>query len=86
MTDYLGEGFLLLLLPTKLVVGRPYLRGSPRRLEHSMGFSLPGPVLGLWLPLVSWDQEDQTLHGSHQVLPRWLSQATRSSGEASTVR
>ena len=72
---YLGDELLpLLLLPTNLhagtspcmdwkVVGRPHLRGSPRRLRHGVGFNLPLVVLRLWLPLVSWDQEDLTLPG-----------------------
>ena len=79
---YLCEDLLLLLLlPTNLhagtspcvdwkVVGRPHLRGSPRRLRHCVDLSLLLLVLGLWLPLISWDQDDQTLHGSDQVLHR----------------
>ena len=59
---YLGEDLLLLLLlPTNphagtspcvvwKVIGRPHLRGSPRRLSHSMGLKVPLLVLGLWLP------------------------------------
>ena len=70
MTHYLGDGFLLLLLPTKMVIGRPHLRGSPQRLGHSMGLSLTWELLCLWLALIRWDQEDQMLHGSHQVLHR----------------
>ena len=61
MTVYLGEEFLLLLLPTKLVIGRPHLRGWPRRPCHSVDLSVSLLVLGLWLSLVSWDQRDLTM-------------------------
>ena len=70
MTDYLGAEILLLLLPTKLVIGRPHLSGSPRRPCHSVDLSEPLLVLGLWLSLVGRDQKDQVLYGRHQVLHR----------------
>ena len=73
---YLGEDLLLLLLlPTDphagtspyvgwKVIGRPHLRGSPRRLGHSVGLSLPLRLLCLWLPLlllIGWNSQDLTL-------------------------
>ena len=47
MTHYLSFGFLLLLLPTMMVVGRPLLRGSPLDPEHSVDLGIPLLVLSL---------------------------------------
>ena len=47
MTHYLGFGFLLLLLLTIMVIGRPFLRGLPLEPRHSVDLSVPLLVLGL---------------------------------------
>ena len=47
MTHYLRFGFLLLLLPAIMAVGRPLLRGSPLEPRHSIDLSIPLLVLGL---------------------------------------
>ena len=47
MTHYLRFGFLLLLLPAIMAVGRPLLRGSPLEPRHSVDLSIPSLVLGL---------------------------------------
>ena len=47
MTHYLRFGFLLLLLPAIMAVGRPLLRGSPLDHGHSVDLGIPSLVLGL---------------------------------------
>ena len=47
MTHYLRFGFLLLLLPAIMAVGRPLLRGSPLDPGHSVDLGIPSLVLGL---------------------------------------